>query len=266
MNFCYRVAGARTAMVAYLKTNVFSILCRAIAVYFVWAFHLHVGFPPTAPLTSTGIIYLFLFVFFFVLPFAQRLRLGRFIEFEAKVEQVRADVKEVRTETRELVSTISTVANAISASMNQNVVVNVPSLDEALAARAEMSAVLPQSSEKPESEWDISELSGASDSDLHYVLARLRMDLERELRRILGKRTRFDKPGAMQGKFLSARSLFRQLGKTIERYKHMQSSFDYILEVCNAAIHGQRVPERVAHEAIDMGMRILGELKNEDTG
>ena len=251
-------------MGAYLKTNGFSILCRAIAVYFAWVFHLHVGFPPTAPLTSTAIIYLFLVVFFLVLPFAQRLRLGRFIEFEAKVEQVQADVKEVRTETRELVSTISTVASAISASMNQNVVVNVPGLDEARAARAEMSVVLPPSAE--ESEWDISELTGASDSDLHYVLARLRMDLERELRRILGKRTRFDEPGEMRGKFLSARSLFRQLGKSIERYKHMQSSFDYILEVCNAAIHGQRVPERVAHEAIDMGMRILGELKSEDTG
>ena len=46
----------------------------------------------------------------------------------------------------------------------------------------------------------------------------------------------------------------------------MQSSFDYILDVCNAAIYVQRVPERVAHEAIDLGMQILGELKNENTG
>ena len=216
-----------------------------------------------ALLTSTSTIYLFLFVFFLVLPFAQRLRLGRLIEFEAKVEQVKADVREVRTETRELISTVSVVANAISASMNQKVVVNVPNLGEARAARAEMSVALPQSAEQTEPDWDISEFSGASDSDLHYVLARLRMDLERELRRILGKRRSVDEPGRMRGKFLSARSLFRQLGTAIDKYRHMQSSFDYILEVCNAAIHGQRVPEGVAYEAIDMGTRILGELKKE---
>ena len=251
-------------MGAYLKANVFAILSRAIALYFAWALHLHLGFPPTAPLTSTSTIYLLLFVFFLILPFAQRLRFGRFIEFEAKVEQVQADMREVRTETRELVSTVSAVTNAISASMNQNVVVNVPNLEEARAARAEMSAALPQSAHPAESEWNISEFPGVSDSDLHYVLARLRMDLERELRRILGKRMSVDDPGAMRGKFLSARSLFRQLGRTIERYKHMQSSFDYILEVCNAAIHGQRVSEGVAYEAIDMGTRILGELEKED--
>ena len=250
-------------MRAYLKANLFSLLSRAIAVYFAWALHLHVGFPPTKSLTPTSTIYLFLFVFFLILPFAQRFRFGRFIEFEAKVDQVQAEVREVRTETRELVSTVSAVTSAISASINQNVVVNVPNLEDARAAREEMSVALPQSGEPAQPELDISEYSGAGDSDLHYVLARLRMDLERELRRILGKRMSVDEPARMRGKFLSARSLFRQLGRTIEKYRHMQSSFDYILEVCNAAIHGQRVPEDVAHEAMDMGTRILRELRNE---
>ena len=147
--------------------------------------------------------------------------------------------------------------------MNQNVVVNVPSLEDARVAREEMSEVLPQAAEPAEPEPDMAEFLGTGDSDLHYVLAHLRMDLERELRRILGKRMSVDEPARMRGKFLSARTLFRQLGKTVDKYRHMQSSFDYILEVCNAAIHGQRVPEGVANEAMDMGTRILRELRME---
>ena len=110
---------------SHLKVNVLSVLSGVIAVYFIWAFHMHVEFPPAAPLTPTAATYLVLLMFFFVLPFAQRLRIGKLIEFEAKVEQVRAEVKEVRTETRELLSTVSVLANTISVSMSQSVVVNV---------------------------------------------------------------------------------------------------------------------------------------------
>ena len=247
----------------YLKANPLSVLSRLIAVYFIWAFHLNVGFPPTAPLTFSAITYLVLFIFFFVLPLAQRVGLGKLIEFEAKVEQVRADVREVRTETRELISTVSVVANGISASMNQSVVVTLPRMDEVLAAREELSSVLRYPQEPTKQGRDILEYLGADESDVHYVLARLRMNLERELRRILGKRLESDDPSKMRGEFLSARSLFRRLVSTIPRYKDMRNSFDYTLQVCNAAVHGQRIPENIAREAIDMGLRMLRELEKE---
>ena len=239
------------------------ILSRLISIYFIWAFHLHVEFPPTAPLTTTATVYLVLFIFFLVLPFAQRLKLGKLIEFEAKVEQVRADVREVRTETRELISTVSVVANAISATMNQSVVVNIPRLEDLRAESEQLSTALAQSPEPTKDEKDILEYLSAGEPDKHYALARLRMDLERELRRILGKRLASDDPSRMRGKFLSARSLFQRLVPAIPRYKYMQGSFDYLLQVCNAAIHGQRIPENIADEAIDMGFRILRELERE---
>ena len=249
-----------------LKANylsVISLISPLIAVYFILVFHLHVEFPPTAPLTPTAATYLALSIFFLVLPFAQRLKLGKLIEFEAKVEQARADVKEVRTETRELLSTVMASVNAISASMNQSVVVNIPGPEEAMRAREELSGAPIQHPEPDRQERDILEYLEAGDSDMHYVLARLRMDLERELRRILGKHLEVDGPSKMRSKFLSARPMFRRLVSAIPRYKHMQRSFDYTLQVCNAAIHGQRVPENIAREAIDMGLRILQALKDE---
>ena len=57
----------------------------------------------------------------------------------------------------------------------------------------------------------------------------------------------------MRGKFHTARSLFRTLVYREPKYQQMRSSFDYVLEVCNAAIHGQRIAKGVANEAIGMG-------------
>ena len=233
--------------------------------YFIWALHLHVGFPPMTPLTPTAVTYLALSVFFMVLPYAQRLKLGKFIEFEAKIEQVQADVKEVRTETRELLSTVSVLATAVSVNAHQNVVVNVPvpTVEDARVARDELLSASAHSPEPDSQDRKFLEYLGAGDSDVHYALARLRMDLERELRRVLSKRLESGDPAKIRGKFLSAGSLFRQLASATPRYRHMQGSINYLLEVCNAAIHGQRLPENVVHEAIDMGLRVLRELENE---
>ena len=172
-------------------------------------------------------------------------------------------MKEVRTETRELISTVSAVATAISASVNQSVVLNFPSPEWAQAAREEMSTAFGDMPEPERQEDDIREYLDLSASDLNVALARLRMDIEGELRRILGKRQSTEDPSRMRDKFLSARSLFRTLVSREPKYQQMRSSFDYVLEVCNAAIHGQRIGEGVANEAIGMGLQILRELKRE---
>lgn len=248
---------------SFLKANYFSILSRLIATYFLILFHIHVDSVTKARLTETSATYLALFIFFLVLPFAQRLKLGKLIEFEAKVERTRAEIKEVRTETRDLISTLSVMVNTISASMNQSVILNLPTSEEGREARKNMSNVVSDSPESTGKEKKMLEYVRAGEFDVHYALARLRMDLERQLRRVLRKRLETADPLKMRGKFLTARSLFRQLTSVVPRYKQMQSSFDYIMKFCNAAIHGQRIPESSAHEAIDMGLDILQELDNE---
>ena len=250
-------------LLRFVWANLWPILSGAASLYFLWVFHEHVGFPPSTDLTLTSALYLALFVMFLLAPFVQRLKLGQLVEFEAKVEKFQSDIKEVRSETRELISTVSAVATAISASVNQNVVVNFPSQEWAQAARAELSTAVGDGGASEQEHEDIREYLDLSGSDPNYALARLRMDIERELRRILGKRRSTDDPSRMRGKFLSARSLFRALVSAKPNYQHMRSSFDYVLEVCNAAIHGQRIAEGVAHEAVGMGLQILRELRQE---
>ena len=195
----------------------------------MWALHLQVGFPPTMPLTPTGATYLGVFIFFLVLPFAQRLKLGKLIEFE----RVREEIKEVRTEARELVSTVSATVNAVSNTIKQSVVVNVA--EERQQAKKELSEDPAQSSDPSRQELDMLEYFGTSNPDLHYALARMRMDLEWHLRKILGKRLTTEEPSRMSNKFLSVRA-----GAAVSahwpgtvcgslRYKRvLQGSFDYL--------------------------------------
>jgi len=88
------------------------------------------------------------------------------------------------------------------------------------------------------------------------------MELEKGLRTALGRKTVSDDPLGKTGGFLSARQLFKKFAVEHSKYKSMHSSFDYILKICNAAIHGQQVPESHAHEAIHMGIRMLDEIRS----
>ena len=205
--------------------------------------------------------YLALFVFFLVLPIARRFKFSNFIEFESKVEQVRAEVKEVRTETRELVSTVSNVASAISASMRQTVVVNVPNAIEAKVAQADMEKAQ-TSSPKTRRRPDVQDFLQAYDSDIHYGLARLRMDLEREIRTAVEDLS----TGEWRERHWneSIRSMFRRLVSSDNRYATMKRPLDFVLKVCNAAVHGQTVEEDVAYEAVEIGLRILEELNSNE--
>ncbi len=44
-------------------------------------------------------------------------------------------------------------------------------------------------------------------------------------------------------------------------YQYLEGSFDYVLKICNAAIHGQQVPAGQAQEELELGARLISTLK-----
>jgi hypothetical protein len=49
-----------------------------------------------------------------------------------------------------------------------------------------------------------------------------------------------------------------------EDYIHLQEPFSYVVQVCNAAVHAQRVPQSQADEALEIGSRIIAILSKID--
>lgn len=243
-----------------LSANVFPAICYLLAAYFLFAFCQTTGVPPSKALDATSGGYLVLALFLFMLPEAKKLKLGTLLEYEAKVQEIKEEVKQFKEETRNTLSAYTSLISAISNTVSQTINVNLPSPAEATQAKEALDETLKKESSRSELEDEIEHFLAQGGNDLNYALAKLRMQLERELRRVLGKRTETLSPS--DGiKYQSAGALFREFTQKYPTYYQIGSSFDYVLKVCNAAIHGQVIPEGYAHEALYMGLRMLNELK-----
>lgn len=242
----------------FLSANVFPIICYLLAAYFMWGFCIAVEIPPTKPLNATSGGYLALALFLFILPEAKKLKLGQLFEYEAKVKEIKQEVKEFKEETRAALTSYATLVSTISNTVGQNVTVNIPGAVEAAKAEKELEETLKDKS-SPEVQQDIvAQFLQEEENDLNLALAKLRMQLERELRRIQNKRTDIISP---QRKFLSLRSLFKEFVQDHEDYAGLGKSLDYVISVCNAAIHGQMIPADSGHEALSLGLRMLSVLR-----
>ena len=245
-----------------IGANVFPTLCYLLAAYFLYAFNIVVGIPPSKPLEATSASYLALALFLFMLPEAKKLKLGQLFEYEAKVKEVKEEVKQFKEETRATLSAYTSLISAISNTVNQTVNVNLPGREEVTQAKEDLDTTLKTKTTKSEIEEDVERFIASEGNDLNYALAKLRMQFEKELRRILKKRTDLPLSPERDTQFLSARSLFLQFIRQYPTYEGIENSFDYVLKVCNAAIHGQYISDKYAHEALSMGFRMLTELKS----
>jgi hypothetical protein len=242
--------------------DVFPFLCRLIASLLLLLALQAIGFPPANDLNPSAITLLVFSAFFFLLPIAKKMSLGKLLTYEKEVEKVKSDVSEFKTETREFLGVYSNMITAISNTVNQTVNVNLPGQAEAEQAKEDLDASIDTPEEYGTVEENVANFIAESGGDFNFALARLRMELEKRLRKALGRKTVSDDPLSKKGGFLSARQLFKKFTIENPKYKSMHSSFDYILKICNAAIHGQQVPESHAHEAIHMGIRILDEIRS----
>jgi hypothetical protein len=244
-----------------LVFDVFPFLCRLAAVFFFLLAVYGIGVPPRNNIDSSSFILLVFSLFFLLLPVAKKISIGKILTFEREIGKVKEDVTEFKAETREFLNVYSSMITAISNTVNQTVNVHLPGQAEAQEAKEELKSTLGEENDQFNSTDQVEEYLTQSGNDINFALARLRMDLERKLREILGKRISTGDPLSMKGGFLSARQLFRQFVDRYPKYKGMHSSFDYILKVCNAAIHGQQVLDGHGMEALYMGLKMLNELE-----
>ncbi|EOC1853776.1 MULTISPECIES: hypothetical protein [Vibrio] len=243
-----------------LLFDVFPFLCRLIGSGLLMLGLYGIGFPPKNEIGTTSAFLLVLSLFFILLPLAKKISLGKLLTFEKEIEKVKTDVTEFKGETREILNVYSNTITAISNTMNQTVNVHLPGREQVQEAKEDLKSTIQSDDTEASLEDELTEYIGTSGNDLNFALARLRMDLEKSMRTILGKRTLTADPTAMKSKFMSARQLFKELTVQYPQYKGMHSSYDYVLKICNAAIHGQQVSNGHAEEALYMGLQMLNEF------
>lgn len=246
--------------ISWLVTNPFSTGSWLFALYFFVLFHWRSGIPPGKDLDATGAVYLGLTLALWLLPFAKTIKIWDFLSFEAKVEELKTTVDDFKQEIRQSIQLQATLINAVSNTVNQNVHVNLPSMTEADEAKSQLEQSSDPTNDFSDIEREIAQFLESEPDDASFALAKLRIQIETELRRILGKRMELD-PISSKGRFLTARSLFRKFTQEMPQHKNLYPSFDYILRISNAAVHGQIVPTNHAHEAFYMGIKLLRVLQ-----
>lgn len=250
------------AIKGWSELNAFRTVTLILAAYFFYVFHSHVGFPPESPIDATSATYLLLFLLFLVLPSAKSLKIGKWFEYEARITELREQVEEFKVETRQLFALQNNLLNTVSNTAHQNVNITLPGQAEIDEANEELDRAIKHPTSPQQLESEIHQFLLSEGADLNLALAKLRMELEVELRRILEKRTVTDQPNSMKSRFYSVKTLFRKFLERHPEYSGLRGSFDYILSICNAAIHGQKISDGHAREALQMGFKMLDELRN----
>ncbi|UXA53619.1 hypothetical protein M0D45_02165 [Xanthomonas prunicola] len=228
-----------------------------ISFYFLAGFVANAGFPPSRTVLTGDALYVLLWLFFLFLPFFSKVKIGGFLELGRQVEQAKEELREFKSEVRNSLSVLSTNVNTIGG-MSNNVTVNIPGLQELREARE---AVAKKSPDSVDEARQVEEKLLNQSEDTTLALARTRIEIERYLRKILGKRV-FHADTHDRVKLMGARQLFEQFLREYPDLNYLKRSFQYVTQICNAAIHAQYVPDEQAQEALALGAQIIAALND----
>ena len=231
--------------------------------YFLLAFHIQICFDLSTEFGPSALICLLIAFICLLIPSAKSLTVGKILSFEARA--LREEVTDFKQETREILATYNNVINTLSTSVRQSVVVNnVPSQVERIDAEESLDEAAKEKGGPNFQKMVNNRLKDyvyIDQADPTLALAKLRIDIEKQLRVMLKKRSITHDPANRDIKYLSAGRLFRYLTEKDPTFLQVRGPFEYVMKVCNAAMHGQLVDQHSSYEALQMGVEILELLK-----
>lgn len=231
-----------------------SFLSWLVAFYFSLGFLTRAGFPPKADLLTDDALSIGLTLFFLFLPFFNKIKVGSWLELERSVREAKKDIVAAKEELREFKNEIRTTVSMVTT--------NTVNLTVAGAAE------LRRQGEKVEEKLDQTGRQKAeeveqelhAEEDVNYALAKVRIDIERLLRLIVGKSLNLP---VMDNtlKFMSLTKMFDMLVRSEVGYEYLRDPMKKVLAVCNAAVHAQVVSADQADEALKLGSQVIAVLK-----
>lgn len=228
-----------------------------VSFYFMVGFTVNVGFPPERSLLIGDGVFVFFWLFFLFLPFFNKVKLGKWLELEREVSRTKQELQDLKVEMRNSIAVLSTNVNTIGNMTNQ-ITVNIPSLQELQSAKERIDAKAAPQDKQEAVQVQQSMLLESEDTTM--ALARTRIEIERLLRTILGKRTSINELRNQSVRFLGIRQLLDMFLRENEEHSYLLEPFTYVMQVCNAAIHAQNIPDAQAREALVLGSQIIAHL------
>jgi hypothetical protein len=193
-----------------------------VSFYFLLPFVGNVGYPPDRKLLAGDALYAFLWLLFLFLPFFSKIKIGTFLELEREIAKAKEELHEFKAEVRNSMSVLSTNVNTIGRMANQ-VTVNIPGLAELREAQEIIEAKAP--SETKQTAEQVEERILLQSEDPTLALARTRIDIERLLRHIIGKRPAINQAKEQTVRFMGISQLFDLFISQNEQYAYLMKRF-----------------------------------------
>ncbi|MDY0743387.1 hypothetical protein SNE35_02675 [Paucibacter sp. R3-3] len=234
-----------------------AILSWVVAAYFGVGFISKAGYPPKAELLGGDALFVGLTLFFLFMPFFNKVKVGSWLELEQKVKEAKEEAFAAKEELREFKAEVRNTVSVISS----NIVspqFNVYMTDLMRQQGERVDAELNQQG-REKAEEVTKELQ--ADDDVNFALAKVRIDIERLLRTILGRS--FTVATSAKPRFLSINNMFEQLVQQQPSLAFLQEPMRSVLSVCNAAVHAQIIPPAQAAEALKLGAQIIATLRQQ---
>lgn len=225
-----------------------------VALYFSLGFVTKAGFPPKTDFTIGDALYLSVTLFFIFLPFYNRIKVGSWLELEREVKEAKREVAAAKEELREFKNEIRTTVSMVT---TNTVNLTVAGAAELRRQGERVEEKLDQAGRRKAEEV---ELELHAEEDMNYALAKVRIDIERLLRLIVGKRLNLPNLESSP-KFMPLTKLFDMLVQSDHSYVYLRNPMKKVLAVCNAAVHAQIVNGDQADEALKLGSQIIAILK-----
>lgn len=241
----------------FTKGGVLWLLSWIVAVYFGVGFVAKANFPPKTDLLIGDALFVGLTLFFLLLPFFDKIKIGSWLELERKVEEAKKEAAAAKEELREFKTEVRTTMSVVSSnSIRQNI--NVQVQPNAIREQgAEVDQNLGEDARRRASAVE-SELQ--AEPDVNVALAKVRIDIERLLRSIIGA-TLKTPDVRKQTRYLTIPKMLDQLIEDDQSYAYLAEPMKLVLTVCNAAIHAQYVTKEQADEALLLGSKVIAALK-----
>ena len=225
-----------------------------VSLYFGIGFVVKAGFPPKTDLLISDMLFVGLTLFFLFLPFFNKVKIGSWIELEREVIEAKKEAAATKDELRELKNEVRLHiqhTNTVSPQFN---------IHMADLLRQQSEKVEEKLGEKGREKAAEVKLELQADGDLNYALAKVRIDIERLLRTIVG-RSLDVQAGDTSPRFVSLSKMFDALVQGNSSYSYLREPMRYVLAVCNAAVHAQNIDAGQAQEALTLGAQIIAALK-----
>jgi len=230
-----------------------------VALYFGIGFIAKAGFPPKADLLLGDSLFVGLTLFFLFLPFFNKIKIGSWIELEREVKEAKKEAAAAKDELREFKAEVRNTVSVIS-SNNVSPQFNIHLADMLRQQGENVDQKLTKQGREKAQEVT-AELE--ADDDVNFALARVRIEIERQLRRILGRS--FMVASANKPRFLSINNMFDQLLQHDQSLAFLREPMKNVLSICNAAVHAQIIAPEQAGEALKLGALIIATLKQQSS-